>query len=106
MSDMVGTRILHTMGRAVASFTSKLTPIIDTKNKRVGITVAIVMTLIHIIRDRVFKPPKNLRHIPYFGYYSVFKSLYKGESLFDRGYRVNLPLLNSGNSIGVYLVCF
>ncbi|CAO3644051.1 unnamed protein product [Mucor hiemalis] len=103
MSDMVGTRLLHTMGRAVASFTSKLNLILDTKSKRVGITVAIVMTLIHIIRDRVFKPPKNLRHIPYFGYYSVFKSLYKGESLFDRGYRVNLPLLNSGNSIGVYL---
>ncbi|CAO3644060.1 unnamed protein product [Mucor hiemalis] len=60
------------------------------------------MTLIYIIQDWALKPPRNLRHMPYVGYYSVIKSLSFNESFFERAHRVNLPLLNNNNKLAVY----
>lgn len=85
-------------------YNNVVVPRLTKKNKVIGITAAIFMSLVLIIRDRVFKPPRNLRHIPYFGYYGLIKSIASGESLYDRSMRVHVPLVNSSRD-GLYVVC-
>lgn len=80
-------------------YNEKVVPRLTQKNKAIGLGVAAIMTLIYIIRDRVFKPPKNVRHIPYLGYFNVIKTFIKGESLFDRGYRVHVPKIDSSHGL-------
>lgn len=106
MSDITSKELLNkSVQKVVAFFNNEVTPRLNKKNKVIGVSVAVALTLVYIIRDRVFKPPKDIRHIPYLGYLSVIKSLYKGDSLFDRGYKVNIPLLNS-SKLGLYAVGF
>nr|BDB32844.1 cytochrome P450 monooxygenase [Thamnidium elegans] len=76
-------------------YTTEVIPHLTKRNKTIGITTAIVLSSIYFIRDTVFKPPRNLRHLPYFGYFSVIRSLMKGESMFDRGYSAHIPLVNA-----------
>nr|BDB32877.1 cytochrome P450 monooxygenase [Thamnidium elegans] len=87
---------------AIEIYINEVIPRLTKKNKVIGISVAIFMSLILLIRDRVFKPPRNLRHIPYFGYYSLIKSIASGESLYDRSMRVHVPLVNSSRD-GLYV---
>lgn len=90
---------------ASALYDKIIAPRLTQKNKTIGISVAVALTLVYIIRDRVFKPPKNIRHIPYFGYSSVIKSLINGDSFFDRCYKVALPFLDSKDNVsGLYSV--
>lgn len=77
---------------------------ITKKSKAVGTSVAIFMLLAYVIRDRIFKPPKSPLHIPYFRYYSIIKSLYKRESLFDRGARLTILFINDSRNDGLYLI--
>jgi hypothetical protein len=62
------------------------------------------VSLVYFIRDQVFKPPRNLRHIPYSGYYQFIKSLYDGDSVFDRGYKYDIPRLNASGSSELHIV--
>jgi hypothetical protein len=80
---------------ALSLYTEKVVPRLTQRNKAIGLSVAIAMALVYIIRDRIFKPPKTLRHIPYLGYFNVLKSFIKKESLFERGYRVHVPHIDS-----------
>lgn len=106
MSDIAGKKLLDdSVQKVVAFFNNEVSPRLNKKNKVISVSVAVALTLVYIIRDRVFKPPRNIRHIPYFGYFSVIKSLYKGDSLFDRGYKVIIPMLNKSN-LGLYAVGF
>jgi hypothetical protein len=89
---------------AITLYNNEVVPRLTKKNKVIAISVAVALSLVYIIRDRVFKPPRNLRHIPYFGYFSVIKSLMNGESIFDRGYKYNVPHADCKNSNGLYLV--
>lgn len=74
------------------------------KSKAVGTSVAIFMLLAYVVRDRIFKPPKSLLHIPYFRYYSIIKSLYKRESLFDCAARLTILFINDSSNDGLYLI--
>jgi hypothetical protein len=94
---------------AMVLFNKIVSPRLTKQNKFIGITLAVSISLAYMIRDRVFKPPKNIRHIPYFGYLSVIKSIFANDSIFDRAYKVNLPFLNSKENKtagGPYLVSF
>ncbi|GAA5814314.1 hypothetical protein MFLAVUS_007808 [Mucor flavus] len=87
MSFLKNTFLQLPLNNAVEIYNSKAVPHLIKKNKIIAISVAVAISLFYIIRDQVFKPPRNLRHIPYFGYFSILKSIIKNESLFDRGKR-------------------
>lgn len=73
-------------------------------NKMIAISTAVTLSIIYLFREKVMKPPKHLRHIPYIGYFSVFKSLISGESFWDRTYKVVIPQIEAKESNGLYLV--
>ncbi|KAI9257781.1 cytochrome P450 [Helicostylum pulchrum] len=73
------------------------------KNKSIGISAAVIMSLIYLFRERVMKPPKQLRHIPHINFFSVFRSLFTGESFWERAYRVVIPFIDSPKSNGLFL---
>lgn len=87
----------------VKLYSGDVLPRLNKKNTVILIGSAVALSFAYIIRDNLFKPPKNLRHIPYFGYFSVIKSVVVGQSLFDRGYRTHVPFADSRRD-GLYLV--
>ncbi|KAI7899442.1 cytochrome P450 [Cokeromyces recurvatus] len=66
-------------------------------------TTAFILSIIYVINERILKPPKRLRHIPYQGYFELFKSIKNKESYWDRSYRLTLPYINSPKNNNVYL---
>ena len=72
-------------------------------HKSTSITFAVALTLVYFIRDQFILPPRNLRHIPSFGYLSILRSLFKRESPHDPGNNVNVPYMNA-NPHSLYLV--
>lgn len=107
MSTIISKDLLtFQMQKLINFFNNEVASRLTKKNKIIGISVAATMTLIYIIQDWALKPPRNLRHMPYVGYYSVIKSLSFNESFFERAHRVNLPLLNNNNKLAVYTVGF
>lgn len=90
--------------RVIEIYQQQIVPRLTTKNKTIGITAAVAMTLIYLIRDKILKPPRNLRHIPYQGYYDFIKSIYKKETYWDRAHRWTLPFIDSESSNGLYVV--
>ncbi|GAA5814312.1 hypothetical protein MFLAVUS_007806 [Mucor flavus] len=86
----------------VKLYSGDVLPRLNKKNTVILIGSAVALSFAYIIRDNLFKPPKNLRHIPYFGYFSVIKSVVVGQSLFDRGYRTHVPFADSRRD-GLYL---
>lgn len=94
---------------AIALYNDKVVPNSTKKNRVIAISAAVTFAIAYLIRDRVLQPPRKLRHIPYIGYFSVLKSLFTGESFWDRAYRVRIPRVESEGSKGFYLVricCF
>jgi hypothetical protein len=90
---------------AILDFYSKIiVPKLTQKNKVTAISAAIALSIVYIIRDRVLKPPRKLRHIPYHTYFNVLTSIIKNESYWDRSYRHTLPQIDSPESNGIYLV--
>lgn len=102
-NTMAKVSIAVPMQKLITFFNNELTHGVTKKNKIIGIGVAATMTLIYFVQDWALRPPKNLRHIPYLGYFSVIKSLYTNDSFFKRAHKVNLPFLNNDNNLGVYL---
>lgn len=88
---------------AINLYNDKVLPTLM-KNKVIAISAAVALSLLYIIRDRVLKPPRKLRHVPYIGYFSVLKSLITGESFWDRTFRVRIPISEAEGSKGLYLV--
>ncbi|CEP08816.1 hypothetical protein [Parasitella parasitica] len=78
-------------------------PRLTKKNKAVAISTAVALSLIYVIRDRYFKPPKNIRHLPYQGYLDVFRSSITNEPYPDRAKRVLLPIIDSQSNNGIYV---
>ncbi|KAL9545818.1 hypothetical protein MBANPS3_006962 [Mucor bainieri] len=89
--------------RAIQIYEQQVVPRLTSKNKTIGIAAAVAMTLIYLIRDKIFKPPRNIRHIPYQGYYDFIKSIYTKETYWDRAHRWTLPRIDSESSNGLYV---
>ncbi|KAI7905066.1 cytochrome P450 [Cokeromyces recurvatus] len=78
--------------------------IIPKKNRFFTIKAAVIyFVILYMIRNRILKPPKSLRHIPYQGYFDLFKLIIGKESYWDYTHRLVLPLINSKQSNGIYL---
>ncbi|KAI8982296.1 cytochrome P450 [Mycotypha africana] len=72
------------------------------KQKAIGIVAAILVSC-YIIRDRILKPPKSLRHLRYEGFFQVLKSIFNNESYWDRAHRSILPIINKEDENGLYV---
>ncbi|KAL9547449.1 hypothetical protein MBANPS3_006166 [Mucor bainieri] len=80
-----------------------IVPHLSKRNKVIGISAAITVSLCYLIRERVFKPPKNLHHIPYHTYFDVLQSILTGESYWDRSYRLAIPQIDAKGNNGIYV---
>lgn len=85
-------------------FMKKAVPRLIKRNKLVAISTAFVLFIIYLFKEKVMKPPKNLRHIPHIGYFSIFRTVITGESFWDRTYRVIIPFVDTLKTNGLYLV--
>ncbi|KAI9345054.1 cytochrome P450 [Pilaira anomala] len=84
-------------------YNEEIVPRLTKKNKVIAISAAVALSLIYFIQDRILKPPRHLRHLPYLSYFGTLKSLWKGESIWDRQHRLHLPLIESENNNGLFL---
>lgn len=60
---------------AVSLYNNEIIPRLTKKNKTIAVNVAVALTLVYLIKDRFLKPPRQLYHIPYLGYFSAIKSM-------------------------------
>jgi hypothetical protein len=89
---------------AIALYNHEIIPRLSRRNKAIAITAAITMSFVLIVREKILKPPKKLRHIPYISLFTLIGSLLKGESIWNRSYRVYFPIINSKKGSGLYTV--
>ncbi|KAI8373856.1 cytochrome P450 [Blakeslea trispora] len=68
------------------------------------LSTAIAATVIYLIHDRLFKPPKNIRHISYVSWIPAFLSSFRGISTFDYNKRNIQPKLESKEIKDIYVV--
>jgi hypothetical protein len=73
-------------------------------HRRGSIISAILFVWLGMKLDSIFRPPENLRHIPYFGLFGVIRSIIKGERYTDSALRTSLPEINGSESRGIYIV--
>ena len=85
-------------------YNKEVVPRLTKKNKVIGISAAVIISLVYLIREKVVKPPKKLRHIPYISFFNQVSALFKGESLWSRTYRMYLPKTYSPENKGLYMV--
>lgn len=85
-------------------YNKEVVPRMTQKNKLISISVAVALSLIYLVQDKVLKPPRNLRHIPYISYWDFIRSAFSNESPWDRAYRVDMPEVDKKNH-GIFLVC-
>lgn len=103
--SLVHTAKMDTSSSAILSlYHSYVVPHLTKRNKIIGISAAITVSLCYMIRDRMLKPPKNLRHLPYHTHYQVLRSILSGESYWDRSYRLTIPQIDDKESNGIYVV--
>lgn len=79
-------------------------PKVSQRNKVVAISVAVALSLIAYIRERV-KPPKSIRHIPYINFMTSVKSIIKEDSVWKRAYNIHLPQMHSSKGIFSVSIC-
>lgn len=89
---------------AVALYHDHVVPRLTRKNKSVAISVAIVLSLIAFIREKILKPPKNIRHIPYISVIKSIKATLRDESIWNRAYKLYLPAIHTPGNKGVIAV--
>ncbi|KAG2200780.1 hypothetical protein INT46_002171 [Mucor plumbeus] len=105
MSLLIESNILlqGPLQKAIKLYHKDIVPLLTKKNKTIAISTAVAIYLIYFIRDRYFKPPKNIRHIPYQDYFDFVKSLIIKESHWDRAYKVLLPVIDSETNPGLFV---
>lgn len=91
--------------RAIQLYNQHIVPRLTKKNQAIAISTAITLSLVYYIQDRLLKPPRHLRHIPYAGLFSTLKSFWNRECFWDRAHKLHLPLIEAENSKGLFLVC-
>lgn len=90
---------------AINLYNNEVVPRLTKRNKVIGITAAVAISLVYLIREKILKPPKKIRHIPYLGFTTLVKSILANESISDRTYKLNLPQLHKPGNKGLYSVC-
>jgi hypothetical protein len=89
---------------AIELYNKEIVPRLTKKNKVIAISAAVALSLVYMIKERVLKPPRKLRHIPYISYWDTIQSIFRGDSVWDRAYNVYLPLVDSADNKGVFTV--
>ncbi|KAG0181653.1 cytochrome P450-dit2 [Apophysomyces sp. BC1021] len=72
-------------------------------HRRVSISSAVALTVLYLIYDKINKPPRSLRHIPYVGYINTITSALRGRSSADISSDYSIPLIKSEAHNGVYM---
>lgn len=98
--------VVETSLQTVLDFYQKfIVPNATRRNKTLSLSLAVSLYLIYYVREHVLKPPKNLRHIPYVGYFDLIKSVFNKQSFADMEYKFTIPLINAeGSNQSVFLV--
>ncbi|CAO3627225.1 unnamed protein product [Cunninghamella echinulata] len=73
------------------------------KSTTISIGLVVALVLSYYIYDKLAKPPRNLRHIPYINSFIYLKSLLKGESYNTISSKLGLPLLNLNKHHEMYM---
>ncbi|KAI9345055.1 cytochrome P450 [Pilaira anomala] len=95
---------LHTpLQHVLKVYSQQVAPKLTKDNKFIAIGTAIALSLVYLIQDRILKPRRNLRHIPYLSYLGTLRSMLRDESIWDRSHRLHLPLIETENSKGLFL---
>lgn len=105
MSLLENTFLHIPLQHALQVYSQQVAPKLTKDNKCIAIGTAIALSLIYLIQDRILKPCRNLRHIPYLSYLGTLRSMLRDESIWDRSHRLHLPLIEAENSKGLFLVC-
>ncbi|KAF7723460.1 hypothetical protein EC973_002014 [Apophysomyces ossiformis] len=72
--------------------------ILQDNTKRVSIGAAVVLVALYFVYDKISRPPKHLRHIPYINKFSFFSSLlFKKQSIASFNNDYVEPLLRNKN---------
>ncbi|CAO3626971.1 unnamed protein product [Cunninghamella blakesleeana] len=66
------------------------------RNTKITIGVAVALVLLYSAYDKIAKPPRKLRKLPYVNFFSYFKMLLKGESFGTISRKLTIPLLKPG----------
>lgn len=105
MSLLENTFLKVPLENMMALYNDIVIPKLIKKNKSISISIAVVLSLVFFIRERILKPPRKLRHIPYFSYIDSVKSVLSRESVWSRAYKIHLPEINKKESTGLFVVC-
>jgi hypothetical protein len=91
--------------QSVEFYNKYVVPKLTTKNKVIAISTAVALST-YLLVDRLFRPPKNLRHIPYQSYFSFVQSAINKENYCMKAERFALPFINSpaNNNNSIYMV--
>ena len=73
-------------------FKDYIVPVLK-QNKRSITTASAAIYILYIIYQKINKPPKKLRHIPYVPGFDTLKSFYNKESLDDVTDKTSIPLV-------------
>lgn len=74
-----------------------------TRNKKVSISAAAAFVGLCFLYDRVFRPPRNLRHIPHVPFPTYIWAVMKGMQPKDTARTITMPAA-ARSSHGLYLV--
>jgi hypothetical protein len=69
----------------------------------ISVSAAVFLTLLYSVIQKINRPPKALRHLPYVGYLSFLKYVFKDELFETYSKELIMPLLKK-ESNGVYMV--
>jgi hypothetical protein len=84
-------------------YNDQILPRMTKKNKVVAISTAIILMITYKL-NKLLRPPRHLAHIPYQSYFSLISSLLTKKTFLERSQHFGLPLINSKESNGLYLV--
>jgi hypothetical protein len=80
-----------------------ISPQLRKKAGIISISTAVIMTVLYSVFQKLNRPPKELRHLPYVGYFSFLKNVFKDELYETYSNQLIMPLLKK-ESNGVYAV--
>ncbi|KAI8150362.1 cytochrome P450 [Fennellomyces sp. T-0311] len=105
--DIIDTYILPLKGPINDAFETYIVPLtskvihLDRRN-RISISAAVALLGVYLLCNKVFRPPKSLRHLPRARFFGLNKRLIQGKSNVDIAHQVTLSV-GSQSPYGLYL---